>query len=157
MSGAQRAAFQEMSLDIAAQGWLRNGNAISLVSCADERSSRNHSPTEQDNNRITFGRNEAKHKHVLAATVVALGCGLAEGALGMQDDFLVLGTNEVIDDVRGRGIATRVAEPFGADETLYDGGRVVNPTVAIVFVGQRGLASDKTRCTDQHACGGRST
>jgi hypothetical protein len=55
----------------------------------------------------------------------------------MQDDFLMLGTNEVVDDVRGRGIATRVAEPFGTDETLYDGGWVVYSAVAIVFVGQR--------------------
>jgi hypothetical protein len=48
----------------------------------------------------------------------------------MQNDFLVLGTNEVVDDVRGRSVAAGVAEPFCADETFDDGCRGVDTTVA---------------------------
>lgn len=58
-----------------------------------------HAPTKEDNNRVTFRWNEAEHEDVLAATVVALRCRLAERALGMQDNFLMLGTDQVIDDV----------------------------------------------------------
>jgi hypothetical protein len=55
----------------------------------------------------------------------------------MQDDFLVLGTHEVVDDVRSGGIAARVAEPFGTDEALYDGSRIVNSAVARIRRSER--------------------
>jgi hypothetical protein len=50
----------------------------------------------------------------------------------MQDNFLVLRTNKVIDDVRGGGITTGVAEPLGTDKTLYNGSRVVYSAIAII-------------------------
>ena len=53
----------------------------------------------------------------------------------MQDNFLVFGTNQMIDDVRGRGIATRVAKPLGTDEAFDDGSRVVYSAIAIVRFG----------------------
>ena len=36
----------------------------------------------------------------------------------MQDDFLMFSADKMIDDMRGGGIATRIAEPLGANETL---------------------------------------
>jgi hypothetical protein len=55
----------------------------------------------------------------------------------VQDDFLVLGTDEVIDNVRGGCVATRITEPFGAYKALYNGSRVVY--TAITTIGQPNL------------------
>lgn len=38
----------------------------------------------------------------------------------MQDHFLVLGPNQMIDDVGRRGVSARVAEPFRANKALDD-------------------------------------
>jgi hypothetical protein len=100
MSGAQRAAFQEISLEMAAHGWLckkRGDNQLCMNSvlnnvCGD-------APAEENNNGVTFRRDETKHKNVFAAAIVALGRCLAQRALCVQDDLLMLGTDEVIDDV----------------------------------------------------------
>jgi len=83
MSGAQRAAFQEMSLEMAAQGWLSNGDVMSSLRCVPQKVPWDYAPAKQDDHRVAFRRNEAEHEDVLAATVVALGCGLAEGTLGV--------------------------------------------------------------------------
>ena len=48
----------------------------------------------------------------------------------MEDDFLVFGSDQVIDNMRGRRIAARIAEPLCTYETLYDGGRVVDAAIA---------------------------
>ena len=77
-----------------------------------------YTPTEENANRVTFSRDEAKHKDVFAAAVVALGRCLTERALGVQDDSLVLGTDEVIDDVRGGCIATRSWVVYAAITTI---------------------------------------
>ena len=48
----------------------------------------------------------------------------------MEDDLLVLGAHEVVDDVRGGGVAPGVAEPFGADQAFDDGCGRVDSAVA---------------------------
>jgi hypothetical protein len=63
------------------------------------RNVRGYTPAEENDNSVAFRRDEAKHKNIFAAAVVALRRCLAKRALGVQDDFLVLGTDEVIDDV----------------------------------------------------------
>lgn len=58
-----------------------------------------HLPTEKYNNRVTFCRNEAEHKDVLATAVIALGDGLAQRALCVQDDLLMLGSDKMVDNM----------------------------------------------------------
>ena len=48
----------------------------------------------------------------------------------MENHFLVFGANEMIDYVGSRGIATGIAEPFGAYQALDYRGRRVDPTIA---------------------------
>ena len=63
----------------------------------------------------------------------------------MKDDFLVFGTNEVIDNMGGRGVSTRIAEPLGANEALHDGCWVVNSTVTR----KNGSATEKSKLAPQ--------
>jgi hypothetical protein len=89
------------------------------------------SPAEQNDDSVALGGNEPEDEDVLGAARVALGRSLAEGRVGVQGDLFVLGTDEVVDDVRaGRGTA-RVAEPLVADQALDDAGWVVNAAVAV--------------------------
>ena len=48
----------------------------------------------------------------------------------MQLYLLVAGTNEMVDNVGGRGIAASAAEPLAACQASDDTGRVMNATVA---------------------------
>ena len=48
----------------------------------------------------------------------------------MQLDLFVAGSDQVVDDVGRRGIATSAAEPFAASQTSHDGAWVVNTTIA---------------------------
>ena len=43
---------------------------------------------------------------------------LSQGTLFVQDDLLVPRLDEMVDDVRCRGVPTRVAEPFVANDAL---------------------------------------
>lgn len=47
----------------------------------------------------------------------------------MQLNFLVPSSNEVVDNMRRGGIATRTAEPFVASQTLDNAARVMNTTI----------------------------
>ena len=49
----------------------------------------------------------------------------------MKLDFLVASANEMIDDMRGRGVAACAAEPLLANETLDNALRIVNAAVAV--------------------------
>jgi hypothetical protein len=69
-------------------------------------------PTQQHNNRLGFGRYETKKKHIARTAVVALQDGFAERTIGMQTDLLVLGTHEMVDDVRAGCVATTIAKPL---------------------------------------------
>ena len=80
-------------------------------------------PAKKNNNCITFCRDEAEHKDVLATAVVALGDSLTQRTLCVQDDFLMLGSDKVIDNMRGRSVAPGVAKPLRTDEAFDDGGR----------------------------------
>ena len=80
-------------------------------------------PAKKNNNCITFCRDEAEHKDVLATAVVALGDSLSEGALAMEDDLLVLRAHEMVHNMRGRSVAPGVAKPLRTDEAFDDGGR----------------------------------
>jgi len=95
MRGAHKAEFQDISLEIAVQGCL--GKPISHGVYDIGKS--DNSPTKQDNHSITFGGNESQHKNILATTVVAFGSRFTKRTLSVEDDFLVLGANEVIDNV----------------------------------------------------------
>ena len=87
-------------------------------------------PAKKNNNCITFCRDEAEHKDVLATAVVAFGDSFAQRGFSVQNDLLMLCAHKVVDDMGGRSVSPRVAEPFGADETLDDGGRGVDATIA---------------------------
>ena len=50
----------------------------------------------------------------------------------MEDDLLVFGTHKMVHDVRGRCVATGVAEPFGTYQTLDNRSRRVNSAVAVI-------------------------
>ena len=125
MSGAHSAAFHDISFEIAAHGCLKTRQN---QSCTAPRF--DHAPAEKYDDGIALRGDEAKHEHVLAATVVALGCRFSEGRLRVQDDLLVLSAHEMVDDVRGRRVPARVAKPFLADEALDDGCRGVDATIA---------------------------
>lgn len=71
-----------------------------------------NSPTEQNDNGVALGRNEPKHEHIFAATVVAFGGGLAQRALGVENDLLVFRAHKMVDNVRRGGVSTRVAKPL---------------------------------------------
>ena len=55
--------------------------------------------TEQHNNGLLLGRDEAKHKDILAATVVALKHGLSEGGVPMEGYLFVPGMHQVVHNV----------------------------------------------------------
>lgn len=76
-------------------------------------------PTKKHNNGIALGWDESKQKDVLAAAVVTLECSLAKGRESMENNLLVLGANEMVDDVRARGVTARVAKPLFACLALY--------------------------------------
>lgn len=48
----------------------------------------------------------------------------------MQLNFLVSGSDQMVDDVRGRRVAAGRTEPFVAGQTFDDASRVVDATVA---------------------------
>ncbi len=73
----------------------------------------------------------------------------------MQDDLLVLRTHQVIDDVRGRGVTAGVAKPFGTDEALYNGGRVVYSAVAITHRSERLTSNERGVQTSMRVLGGQ--
>jgi mannose-1-phosphate guanylyltransferase len=87
-------------------------------------------PAKKDNNSVALCWDETEEKDVLGATVVALWSCVAQRRFGVECYFLVLGADKVVDDVRARRVATRVAEPFAAHEALHDAGRIVDAAVA---------------------------
>lgn len=48
----------------------------------------------------------------------------------MKLDLLMAGADQVVDDVRGRGVPTGAAEPLGTTETADDGAWVVDAAIA---------------------------
>ena len=48
----------------------------------------------------------------------------------MELNFLVASADEMVDDVRGRGVAAGATEPFLADKTLDDAGGIVDAAIA---------------------------
>ena len=89
-----------------------------------------HVPAEQNDDGVALSGDKAKHEHVFAAAVVTFWRGFAQGAFGVQNDFLVFSAHEMVDDMRGRCIASGVAEPLGADQTLDERCKRMNATVA---------------------------
>jgi hypothetical protein len=73
----------------------------------------------------------------------------------MQDNFLVLRTHQVIDDVRGRGITAGVAKPLGTDEALYNGSRVVYSAVAIINWSEGFTGNERDVRTSMRVPGGQ--
>lgn len=80
----------------------------------------------------------------------------------MEGDFLVLGADEVVDDVGAGGRSAAVAEPALAEEALDDARRIVDTAVAVdSSEGEVILSLERSwvgarRATDLHACGGSS-
>lgn len=58
-------------------------------------------PAEKNDDGIALCRNEAKHEHVLTTTVVAFRCSFSQGTFGVKDDFLVFGSDKMINNVGG--------------------------------------------------------
>ena len=87
------------------------------------------SPAEQNDDGVALRGDKAKHENVFAAAIVTFWRGFSQGALSVQNDFLVFSAHEMVDDMRGRCIASGIAEPLGADQTLDDGCRRMNATV----------------------------
>ena len=85
--------------------------------------------TQQHHHRVRLCRYEAQQEHVPASAVVALQNGLAQRPVLVQRHLLALGSNQMVDNVRARGQATAVAEPFLGRVAHEHTGRVVNATV----------------------------
>jgi len=47
----------------------------------------------------------------------------------VEDDLLVLGSNQMVDDVSTGGVSTTIAKPLLTLIAFDDGGRIVNPAV----------------------------
>jgi len=77
-------------------------------------------PAKQYDDRIALSGNKTQHEDILAAT---------QWTLCVQNNFLVLRANKVVDNVGCGGVAPRIAEPLPAHETLDDRGRVVNAAI----------------------------
>lgn len=61
-----------------------------------------HVPTQENNDSITLGWNESQQEDILRSAVVALRSRLAQRRICMKGDFLVLGSDEVVDNVTSR-------------------------------------------------------
>ncbi len=86
-------------------------------------------PAKQYDDRIALSGNKTQHEDILAATHIALRSRFAKWTLCVQNNFLVLRANKVVDNVGCGGVAPRIAEPLPAHETLDDRGRVVNAAI----------------------------
>lgn len=56
-------------------------------------------PAEQDHDCVALGGDESQHKHILAATIVALGDRFPQRTLGVENDFFMFRANKVIDNM----------------------------------------------------------
>jgi hypothetical protein len=86
--------------------------------------------TQQDDNRISLGRNKSQDKHVPHTTRVAFENGLTERTIFVEGNFLVLGSHQMIHDVRARGVSSAIAEPFLANVAHHHAAGVVDAAVA---------------------------
>ncbi len=87
-------------------------------------------PAQQNDDGIALCRNESQHKDVLTSTIITFGRRLSQRALGVQNNFLVFRANKVIDDVRRRGVAPGITEPFGTYQTFHNGCWGMDATIA---------------------------
>jgi hypothetical protein len=88
---------------------------------------------EEHHHRLSLGGNEPEKEHVLATAVVALEDGVTQRAVGVQTHFLVLRSNQMVDDVRAARAAASVTEPLAARRHVasHHAGRVVHSTIAV--------------------------
>lgn len=68
----------------------------------------------------------------------------------MQLDFLVASSNEVIDDMRRRGIATGAAEPLVARETFHHAAGVMDTAVSGICLVNVPVRQDNKVLTRMH-------
>ena len=78
------------------------------------------SPAKEHDDRVALSGNETQHEYILAATRIALRTRFAEWTFCVQDNFLMLCANEMVDNMGCRGVASRITEPFPAHETFDD-------------------------------------
>ena len=95
-----------------------------------DNAARIYIPAQQNDDGIALRRNESQHKDVLTSTIVTFGRRLSQRALGVQNNFFVFRADKVIDDVRRRGVAPRIAEPFSTYQTFHNGCWRMDATVA---------------------------
>jgi hypothetical protein len=88
-----------------------------------------HVPAEENDDGVALGGDEPQHENILASTVIALGGGLPQRTLCVENDLFVFSAHEMVHDVRRRGVTSGVTEPLGADEAFDDGCGRVNATV----------------------------
>jgi hypothetical protein len=86
--------------------------------------------TQEDDDGIAFGGDKAEEEDIFDAAVVAFEGRFAQLVLGVEGDFFVAGTDEVVYDVGARGAAAGVAEPLVAGKAFDDTARRMDPTVS---------------------------
>lgn len=64
------------------------------------RKTLNHSPTQQNHNRISLGRNKTQYEYILDTATIALKLRLTERSIGMQRHLTMLCTHQMMNDVR---------------------------------------------------------
>lgn len=74
--------------------------------------------TEQNHHGVGLGRDETQQEDILRAAVVTFEHGVSQRGALVQLDLLVSGTDQVVDDVRRGGVASRAAEPLAAGKAL---------------------------------------
>jgi hypothetical protein len=88
-------------------------------------------PTEEDYHGVALGRNKSQHENVFASTIITFWYSLAQGTFLVQDDLLMFGPNEMIDDMGSRSVSSGIAEPLGAYETFDNRRGRVYTTIAV--------------------------
>jgi len=72
---------------------------MAVLSCVYLILKRSDSPTQQHYNGVTLRWDKTQHEYIFAAAVVTLWGGFTQGALCVQNDFLVLGTHKMVNDM----------------------------------------------------------
>lgn len=103
-------------------------------------------PAEEHDDSVALCWDEAQHEDILASTIVACGVSqragrtrirltfgnsVSESAIPMQYHLFVLRFDQMVDDVRCRGVAPGIAEPLSARQAFDNALRIVYAAVAV--------------------------
>ncbi len=85
---------------------------------------------EEDHDGVGFGRDETEKEDVFGSAVVAFEYRVTERGARVELNLLVTCSNEMVDDMGGRGVASGAAEPFLTRQAFDHAARVVDAAVA---------------------------